>query len=97
MQRDHIYFLNNIFLFLKFLGTFTTYFSPKFCVINGFSFFSSKSSSGIEDDIAKGEENCPICNVKYIQSDKIFLKYTETPYSTHNKVVGKIYIPAYRY
>ena len=49
------------------------------------------------DDVGKGEENCPICNVKYIQSDKISLKFTATPYSSHNKVVGKIYVPAYRY
>ena len=49
------------------------------------------------DDICKEEENCPICNTKFIKSDKIILKFTGTPYSTHNKVISKVYVPAYRY
>jgi hypothetical protein len=49
------------------------------------------------DDICKEEENCPMCSTKFIKSDKIVLKFTGTPYSTHNKVISKVYVPAYRY
>ena len=49
------------------------------------------------DDICKEEENCPICSTKFIKSDRIVLKFTGTPYSTHNKVISKVYVPAYRY
>ncbi len=49
------------------------------------------------DDVCKEDENCPICNTKFINSDKILLKFTGTPYSSHNKVISKVYIPSYRY
>jgi nitric oxide synthase-interacting protein len=49
------------------------------------------------EDICKDEENCPICNIKFIPMDKISLKFSGTSYSSHNKVTSKVYIPSYRY
>ena len=49
------------------------------------------------DDICKEDESCPNCSNKFIKNDKIALKFTGTPYSTHNKVISKVYVPAYRY
>ena len=49
------------------------------------------------DNICKGDQNCPSCNKKFIQSDKILLKFTGTPYSTHNKVLAEVYVPCYKY
>ena len=49
------------------------------------------------NDICKEDENCPMCNTKFINTDKILLKFTGTSYSSHNKVTSKVYIPSYRY
>ena len=49
------------------------------------------------EDVFKVEENCPQCNTKFINSDKILLKFTGTSYSSHNKVTSHIYIPSYKY
>ena len=49
------------------------------------------------EDICKGDDNCPKCNTKFINSDKILLKFTGTSYSSHNKVTSQIYIPSYKY
>ena len=48
-------------------------------------------------DICKEKEDCPACSTKFINTDKIILKFTGTPYSSHNKVISKVYIPGYRY
>ena len=49
------------------------------------------------ENICKGDDNCPSCNTKYIKTDKIPLKFSGTPFSSHNKVTSKVYIPSYRY
>ena len=49
------------------------------------------------EDVCKGDENCPLCNTKFINSDKILLKFTGTSYSSHNKVTSQIYIPSYKF
>ena len=49
------------------------------------------------EDVCKEDENCPKCNSKFISSDKIFLKFTGTSYSSHNKVTSQIYIPSYKF
>ena len=49
------------------------------------------------EDVCKVEDNCPQCNTKFINSDKILLKFTRTSYSSHNKVTSHIYIPSYKY
>ena len=48
------------------------------------------------EDICK-EDKCPMCSLKFSDTDKIALKCSGTGYSTHNKVTSKMYIPAYRY
>ena len=49
------------------------------------------------EDVCAKEKNCPSCNKKYMQKDKILLKSTGTPYSTHNNVIAEVYVPGYRY
>ena len=49
------------------------------------------------EDVCKGDENCPLCNTKFIINDKILLKFTGTSYSSHNKVTSQIYIPSYKF
>jgi Xaa-Pro aminopeptidase len=47
--------------------------------------------------LCKEDENCPLCNTKFINNDKILLKFTRTAYSSHNKVTSQIYIPSYKF
>ena len=49
------------------------------------------------EDVCKEDENCPLCNTKFINNDKILLKFTRTAYSSHNKVTSQIYIPSYKF
>lgn len=49
------------------------------------------------ENVCKEKEKCPMCDTKFISTDKILLKFSGTGFSSHNKVTSKIYIPSYRY
>ena len=47
--------------------------------------------------ICKKDEKCNICNTKYSKDNIIYLKESGTPFSIHNNVLIKTYIPFYKY